>query len=155
MNEMHAQYFSRSGRVKTTGLRYFNVFGEGENEKGQYASIAMQFLKNREHGEPLVIYGDGSQARDFIYVNDVAKITLMLLEKGVNPIYNVGTGSAFRYEDIADAIDMEHKKHIENPLGSYQHLTKADTTKLLNVIRDYKFTSLMDWLGGKANGLPK
>jgi len=155
MNEMHAQYFNRSGRVKTTGLRYFNVFGEGENEKGQYASIAMQFLKNKERGEPSVVYGDGSQARDFIYVNDVAKITVMLLEKGADPIYNVGTGSVFRYEDIADAIDSEHKKHIENPLGSYQYLTKADTTKLLNDIGGYKFTSLMDWLSRKANELPK
>ena len=49
------------------GLRFFNVFGEGENETGQYASIATQFLKSKERGEPLIVYGNGSQARDSFF----------------------------------------------------------------------------------------
>ena len=48
MNEMHADYFHHSKGFHTIGMRFFNVFGEGENENWQYASIAMQFLKNRE-----------------------------------------------------------------------------------------------------------
>ncbi len=147
MNEMHADYFSHSKGLKTVGLRFFNVFGEGENEKGQYASIATQFLKSRNEGKPLVIYGDGSQARDFVYVGDAAKITLMLLEKADNGIYNVGTGNAVPYERIADLIDREHKVHVANPLKAYQYLTKADTTKLIGTIGAFSFKSLEDWLG--------
>ena len=149
MNEMHADYFYNSNGLNSIGLRFFNVFGEGENEKGQYASIAMQFLKNKENEEPLVVYGDGSQARDFIYIEDVAKITLELLEKGSNGVYNVGTGSAISYKNIAEMIDKKNIRYVENPLKAYQYLTKADTTKLLKAIGDYKFVNLENWLTTK------
>ena len=146
INEMHADYFFHSRGLDSIGLRFFNVFGDGENEKGQYASIATQFIKNKRRGEPLVVYGDGSQARDFINVNDVANITLMLLEKGSPGVYNVGTGNAFSYEHIAEIIDKSSIKHVDNPLKAYQYLTKADTSKLLREIGDYKFINLNEWI---------
>ena len=146
MDEMLADYFFHSKGLNTIGLRFFNVFGEGENEKGQYASIATQFLKSRKKSEPLVVYGDGSQARDFIYVWDAARITLMILEKGSSGVYNVGTSKAVSYKDIAETIDKENIKYIENPLKTYQYLTKADTSKLLKVIGDYKFMNLTEWI---------
>ena len=149
INEMHADYFFHSKGLNSIGLRFFNVFGEGENEKGQYASIATQFLKSKERGEPLIIYGDGSQARDFIYVEDVAKITLMILEKGSPGIYNVGTGKAVSYKDIGERVDKWGIKYVENPIRAYQYLTKADTSKLLKVIGDYKFINLENWLTTK------
>ena len=149
INEMHADYFLHSKDLNPIGLRFFNVFGEGENEKGQYASIATQFLKSKERGEPLIIYGDGSQARDFIYVEDVAKITLMILEKGSPGIYNVGTGKAVSYKDIGERVDKWGIKYVENPIRAYQYLTKADTSKLLKVIGDYKFINLENWLTTK------
>ena len=139
MNEMHADFFHNSRSLNTIGMRLFNVFGEGENEKGQYASIATQFMKNKEKGEPLIVYGDGSQARDFIYVEDVAKITLALLEKGSNGVCNVGTGKAVSYRRIGELIDKDKIRYVENPLKAYQHLTRAETSKLLGVIGDYGF----------------
>ena len=149
MNEMHADYFSHSRGLHTIGLRFFNVFGDGENEKGLYASIATQFLKNKENGERLIVYGDGSQARDFIYVEDAAIIALKLLSKGKPGIYNVGTGKEVSYKHIANIIDKKNVKYVKNPLKSYQHLTKADTSKLLHVIGGYKFTRLEKWLSNK------
>ena len=91
-------------------------------------------------------FWDGSQARDFINVNDVANITLMLLEKGSSGVYNVGTGNAFSYEHIAEVIDKSSIKHVDNPLKAYQYLTKADTSKLLRDIGDYKFMNLDEWI---------
>ena len=146
INEVHADYFFHSRGLDSIGLRFFNVFGDGENEKGQYASIATQFIKNKRRGEPLVVYGDGSQARDFINVSDVANITLMLLKKGSPGVYNVGTGNVFSYEHIAEVIDKSSIKHVDNPLKAYQYLTKADTSKLLRDIGDYKFMNLDEWI---------
>ena len=146
MNEMHADYFYNSKGLNSVGLRFFNVFGEGENEKGQYASIATQFLKNKKKGEPLIVYGDGSQARDFIYVEDVAKITLALLEKGSNGVCNVGNGKAVSYRRIGELIDKDKIRYVENPLKAYQHLTRAETSKLLGVIGDYGFLDLEEWI---------
>ena len=151
VNEMRANYYSRSKGLNAVGLRFFNVFGEGENEKGQYASIATQFIKNKKNGEPLVVYGDGSQSRDFIYVNDVAKIALMLLDKADNGIYNVGTGIAVSYRRIAEIIDKEHISYAKNPLKAYQYLTKADTSKLLGTIGGYKFVKLEEWIHKQNN----
>ncbi|MEM0143497.1 MAG: NAD-dependent epimerase/dehydratase family protein [Candidatus Parvarchaeum sp.] len=145
INEMHAQYFMHSKGLQCVGLRFFNVFGEGENEKGQYASIATQFMKNKANGEPLIVYGDGLQARDFVYVNDVARIALMLLDKAGSGVYNIGTGQAISYKRIAEIIDKEHIKYVENPLKSYQYLTKADTSKLFGVIGAYNFVKMEEW----------
>ena len=146
INEMHADYFFHSRSLNSIGLRFFNVFGEGENEKGQYASIATQFLKSKERGEPLIVYGNGSQARDFIHVSDVARITLMLLEKGSSGVYNVGTGKAISYKNIGEMIDRDGIKYVENPLKAYQYLTEADTSKLSKVIGDYEFINLGKWI---------
>ena len=146
INEMYADYFLHSKGLNSIGLRFFNVFGEGENEKGQYASIATQFIKSKERGEPLIVYGNGSQARDFIHVSDVARITLMLLEKGSSGVYNVGTGKAISYKNIGEMIDRDGIKYVENPLKAYQYLTEADTSKLSKVIGDYEFINLGKWI---------
>lgn len=146
MNEMIADYFYHYKNLNTLGLRFFNVFGEGENEKGPYASIVMQFIKNKEKNKPLIIYGDGLQARDFINVKDVAIITRMLLKKSNYGIYNVGTNKAVSYKSIGEIIDKAHIKYIKNPLKSYQYLTKADNSKLLHTIGHYNFIDVKEWL---------
>ncbi len=142
INEAIAASYEDVYGMRTTGLRYFNVYGEGENRKGNYASIITIFLDANSNGMPLEIYGNGKQARDLINVSDVAKITMMLLENGKHPIYNVGTGKATSYEDIANAINKTNKKYINNPLSSYQYLTRADTGRLRKTIGDYKFIEI-------------
>jgi UDP-glucose 4-epimerase len=142
INEMVADSYSDIYKMDIIGMRFFNVFGLGENEKGDYASIMSIFIRENANGRPLVIYGDGSQARDFIYVEDVAEIALLLLERGKEPIYNVGTGTAIQYEEIANIINKSNKIYIKNPLSSYQYLTKADTKRLLDTIGKFKFTSV-------------
>ncbi len=139
IDEMLADSYRGVCDMAITGLRFFNVYGEGENEKGNYASIITQFLRADSKSEPLVIYGDGSQRRDFVNVADAARITLMALERGTADIYNVGSGSAISYEDIADIINAKNKRHVPNPLSSYQYLTIADTKRLRTLIGDYKF----------------
>jgi nucleoside-diphosphate-sugar epimerase len=142
MNEMVAQSYEEIYRVKTTGLRFFNTYGDGENAKGDYASIISLFRTAKRQGEPLVVYGDGTQARDLINVRDVARISLDLLEKGSAPVYNIGTGVATQYLTIAKLIDPEHIVHVPNPLPSYQYLTRADTTRLRETIGDYRCVAL-------------
>lgn len=131
-----------SYQLRTLALRYFNVYGNGENQKGDYASVVTLFLKARKNGESLVIYGNGTQARDLIDVRDVAQITLDLLEKGSYHIYNVGTGVATTYATIAGMIDEHHITYVPNPLPSYQDYTRAETTRLREALGDYQFIEL-------------
>ncbi len=140
MDEMLAHSYRDAYGLDVIGLRFFNVYGPGENEKGNYASLITQFISAKQKGERPIVYGDGSQARDHIHVNDAANITMMLLEKGKEEVYNVGTGVPLKYSDIAKMlVDESRIEYVKNPLHSYQMLTKADTTRMLKTIGAYKF----------------
>jgi UDP-glucose 4-epimerase len=142
MNEMMAKSYEDVLEIKATGLRYFNVYGNGENEKGDYASIVTLFLKAKKNGEPLVVYGDGTQARDLVNVTDAARITLDALEKGSYDIYNIGTGVATAYRTIAEMIDKERIRYVPNPLPSYQYYTRAETGRVREIVGDYELRGL-------------
>jgi nucleoside-diphosphate-sugar epimerase len=144
MNEMVAKSYEHVHGLRATGLRFFNVYGKGENAKGDYASIVTIFLNALKKREPLVVYGDGTQSRDLIYVEDAARVTLDLLERGSDDIYNVGTGNSTTYTAIARMLDPNRINYIPNPLRDYQHYTRAETTRLRRVLRDYEFVDLKD-----------
>jgi len=142
MNEMVAKSYERIHTMRATGLRFFNVYGTGENAKGDYASIVTIFLKARKNREPLVVYGDGKQARDLIHVRDAARVTVDLLEKGAEDVYNVGTGASTAYTAIAEMIDRHNIKYVPNPLPDYQYYTRADAARLRRALGDYEFVDL-------------
>jgi nucleoside-diphosphate-sugar epimerase len=147
MNEMVARSYAQIRRMRTIGLRFFNVYGNGENAKGDYASIVTIFLKAKSKGEPLVVYGDGRQARDLIHVTDAATLTMDLLEQGDAEIYNVGTGAAMSFNDIARMIDPDHIEYVPNPLTDYQYYTRADTRRLRKTLGDYRPADLPTGIG--------
>jgi nucleoside-diphosphate-sugar epimerase len=156
MNEMVAKSYEDIYGIRTTALRYFNVYGKGENEKGDYASIVALFLHAQKNGEALVVYGDGEQARDLIDVTDAARITLDVAEKGPHQIYNVGTGIATTYKSIAARIDKDHVKYVRNPLTSYQYYTRADTQRVSTVMGKRKLRPLDDGIAAmrRTDGTP-
>ncbi len=129
---------------QVVGLRYFNVYGPGEQHKGSMASVAWHFNNQvREDGEARLFsgsggYGDGEQLRDFVYVDDVCNVNLWFLDHPeVSGIYNTGTGRAQAFNDVAKAVIDWHGKgkiryipfpeHLE---GAYQSYTEADLTQL-------------------------
>ncbi len=146
MNEMKADSYRDDHGMAPVGLRFFNIYGTGENEKGDYASIITQFIGMKLQGKPLVVYGDGSQARDFIHVEDAAKLALIALEEGKHPVYNVGTGKTISYDEIANLIDKEHKAYVTNPYKAYQMLTRADTKRLRELAPDFVFADVREMI---------
>ena len=72
INEMTANLFNQYG-LETVSLRYFNTYGVGENSKGEYSSVIWKFIDSIRNGKKPVIFGDGTQRRDFIYVEDTAR----------------------------------------------------------------------------------
>ena len=149
INEMMAQSYQDLHGIQTVGLRFFSVYGDGENDKGNYASIISLFSKEKAEGRSITVYGDGKQARDMINVSDVAEISLMLMENGTEMLYNVGTGKSVSYNELAEIVGGTEIKHVKNPLSSYQHLTRADTSRLRRVIGNYKFIDSKDWISGR------
>lgn len=121
--------------VKSVGLRLFSVYGPKEQYKGEYANIVSQFLWLMKKDQPPIIFGDGTQTRDFIYVADVVEAFMLSAEKDFEcEIFNVGTGIARSFNDVVDLINRILGKSIKpiykpNPIKNYVYHTLADTTK--------------------------
>jgi len=145
---------------KIAGLRFFNVFGPNEYHKGQLASVPWHSTNQiRETGQIKLFqshnprYADGAQERDFVYVKDVCAVVLWFLDHpDANGIFNVGTGQARTFKDLALAIfralgkpvDIAYIPTPENIRASYQYHTQADLTRLRSIGCDAPFLSLED-----------
>ena len=141
INEMTAKMFKDYG-LEVVALRYFNTYGIGENSKGPYSSVIWKFIESIRNSKKPVIYGDGKQSRDFVYVKDVAIASLLSMEKGVpGETYNVGTGRSTAFNAIFDIVKREtgyegEAEYVKNPLKSYQEFTLADISKSKRIL-DY------------------
>jgi UDP-glucose 4-epimerase len=92
--------------LPTIIFRYFNVYGERQPLRGQYAPVIGIFLRQRSSGEPLTIIGDGNQRRDFTYVGDVVNANIMAAVSKIDSeafgqVYNVGTSTNYSINQIA------------------------------------------------------
>ncbi|MES2766365.1 MAG: ADP-glyceromanno-heptose 6-epimerase [Bacteroidota bacterium] len=143
---------------KTCGIKFFNVFGPNEYSKGDMASMVFKaFRQIKQTGGVKLFksnspeYKDGDQKRDFIYVKDACDVMwTMLQENSINGIYNLGTGKARSWNDLASAVfkamDVAPKiEYIEMPeslKSQYQNFTEANMTSLEKTSAFKKFMSL-------------
>jgi ADP-L-glycero-D-manno-heptose 6-epimerase len=127
------------------GFRYFNVYGPREQHKGSMASVAFHLHNQLMSGETVQLftgtggYGDGEQRRDFVYVEDVVDVLLWFLDHPEQSgIFNLGTGCAQSFNDVARAVIATHGRgqlqyipFPEHLKGRYQSFTEADISRLL------------------------
>ena len=172
-------------KTQIAGFRYFNVYGPREAHKGRMASVAFHnFNQFRASGKVQLFegwagYGNGMQRRDFVSVEDVVKVNLHFLEHGISGIYNLGTGRAQTFNDVASTVVNTLRKRAEKaPLaldalvaegaveyvafpdalkGKYQSFTEADTTRLRGAGYDAPFLTVeegvaryCDWLSSRT-----
>jgi UDP-glucose 4-epimerase len=92
------EFWDQGGEI--IGLRYFNVYGKGQT--GTYAGVITQFMKRLDHNLAPIIYGKGTQVRDFVSVEDVARANIMAMDADTaHGFYNVGTGKAISISELA------------------------------------------------------
>jgi UDP-glucose 4-epimerase len=103
-----ALYHRHKGTETTfdyVGLRYMNVYGPRQDYQGAYIAVIMKMLDRLDRGEPPVVYGDGSQAYDFVYVGDVAAANLCAMRaEATDAFYNVGTGTKTTIRELAELV---------------------------------------------------
>ena len=134
--------------LETVIFRYFNVYGERQPLKGQYAPLIGIFQKQKDAGEPMTIVGNGKQTRDFTYVGDVIKANLLAASSD-NPdvlgeVFNVGTGKNYSVLDVADIIDGK-RVFIDSRPGEARD-TLADLTKSKELLNYTPGVDLKDWI---------
>jgi len=153
--ERLAELYSKLHKVRSIGLRLFSVYGPREEHKKQYANVITQFLWKMLKDEQPVIYGDGTQTRDFIHVSDVVDACMLAMNYRTKfEIFNIGTGDAYSFNDVVELLNLLllkdiSPKYIKNPVKNYVKHTLADTRK---AERKLKFKSKVDLEKG-ARGL--
>ncbi len=100
MGEKYLETHSRLYGLKYVSLRYGNVYGPRQDPDGEAGVVAI-FAGRLLAGKNLVIFGDGEQTRDFVYVGDVARANVMALEKNVGGVFNIGSGKETSVNEIA------------------------------------------------------
>jgi nucleoside-diphosphate-sugar epimerase len=97
-------FFHRYG-LPFVGLRYMNVYGPRQDYRGAYIAVIMKMLDSIDRGEPLVIYGDGSQAYDFVYAGDCGRANVCAMKAdSTDRFYNVGTGVRTTIKELAETL---------------------------------------------------
>ena len=135
--------------LPTIVFRYFNVYGERQPLKGQYAPVIGIFLRQRSAGEPLTIVGDGNQRRDFTYVGDVVNANVLAATKEVDSeafgeVYNVGTANNYSINQISRMIS-DNVTNIA-PRPGETRLSLANNQKLRKTFGWEPTMVLEDWI---------
>jgi len=107
--------FSRVYAMEIVSLRYFNVFGPRQDPMSQYAAVVPRFIRAVAADEPVTVYGDGEQSRDFTYVDNVVAANLLAADAaGVSgEIVNVATGGSITVNELADTIGRLLSRSVE------------------------------------------
>jgi UDP-glucose 4-epimerase len=105
VNELYARLYTQTYSLPVVALRYFNVYGPRQNPNSAYAAAISIFAQRLVNGEPITIYGDGKQSRDFIFVKDVVRANLQAAEsEAAGEAFNICTGHETTLLDLLEEL---------------------------------------------------
>lgn len=141
--------YNRLYGLKTVIFRYFNVYGERQPGRGQYAPVIGIFLNQHKQKLPLTVVGDGHQKRDFVYVGDVCKANILAATKEVDvqyfgQIYNIGTGENISVKELAEQIS-ENIEYLPPRIGEIEY-SLADSTKFKTIFGWQPTINIKQWI---------
>jgi UDP-glucose 4-epimerase len=149
-NELYGAVWNRIFDVETVGLRYFNVFGPRQDPKSEYAAVIPRFILWGVERKPLIVHGDGTQSRDFTYIDNVVAANLLAARAPAEAVsgksYNVGCGSRTSLLEIIAMLEgmLGHplkRKHTPSRVGDVPH-TLADIGRAK---KDMGYNPLVDF----------
>lgn len=135
--ELYLQSFYESYGLNYTALRYFNVFGPGQDKNSQYASVIPNFISALLEGKQAKIYGDGEQTRDFVYVKDIVRANINAAESDFNGTVNIASGEKLSVNQLYEIVkktlgsDLEPEYLPERP-GDIKH-SLADISNMSKI----------------------
>ena len=129
--------FYESYGLNYTALRYFNVFGPKQDKNSPYAAVIPNFINAILEDKQPVIYGDGEQTRDFVYVGDVASANINAAQSDFNGIVNVASGKRITINQLYSIVKKTlntntEVEYLEERPGDIKH-SQADISNLKNI----------------------
>ena len=136
-DEFLAEKYSKD-KVSIIGLRYFNVYGKGQTDS--YAGVITKFINRLKDKKSPIIYGSGTQLRDFIFVEDVAFANIAAMKSDVkNGFFNIGTGIGTSIQQLAEIMiaisELELEPQYEKTLEGDIQSSQADTSLTESVLK--------------------
>ena len=133
MEHLADQYRQRL-KKPIVGLRYFNVYGPGEDHKGRFASMIHQLAKQMRAGRQPRIFTAGEQRRDFVYVDDVVQANIAAVQSKRGGVFNVGSGKSWTFNQVVADLNRVlgtslEPEYFHNPYRFTQDWTEADLTE--------------------------
>ena len=154
--ESYCSVFTTGYGLPTVSLRYFNVYGPRQDPDSEYAAVIPKFIQAALQGEPLTIYGDGQQTRDFTYVADVVEANIVAAMRETTGVFNVAHGEAVTINTLAELVRSLTKSdsdiRYEPPRAGDVLASTADNSRLVEVGHAPR-TSLEDGMRSIITGL--
>lgn len=145
INELYAKVFTDIYGIETIGLRYFNVFGMRQNPDGAYAAAIPKFIKSYLDGKSPVVFGDGTQSRDFTFVDNVVQANqlaaLSTNPEAVNTVYNIAYGASIPLNELLRLLQKmlgRFDRSIMDVSVKYENARKGDIKHSLASIEKAK-----------------
>lgn len=151
------QMYSRLFGLETVIFRYFNVFGEHQPTKGQYAPVVGLFQRQHASGKPMTVVGDGYQRRDYTHVSDVVEANILASvcedPNAIGQIFNIGSGMNYNIHDIVEMVGGNDAKYeyIPERAGEARE-TLSDCTKAHEILGWNPKVRLEEWLSHATSG---
>ncbi|HEY2993986.1 MAG TPA: SDR family oxidoreductase [Methylomirabilota bacterium] len=146
--ESYCQVYAAAFGLETVCLRYFNVFGPRQDPKSEYAAVIPRFILWALEGTPLEVHGDGTQSRDFTYIDNVvdANLAAATAPAAAGEVFNVGCGNRVSLLSIIERIEKilgrpVARRHTPGRAGDVPH-TQADVSKAERLM---KYTARVDF----------
>jgi UDP-glucose 4-epimerase len=156
MGELYAAQFSRSTSLETISLRYFNVFGPRQNPERGYAAVIPLFIRKLANGDRPVIFGDGTQTRDFTFIDNIVEANLRVAQVSVpsGAILNIGTGTRISLNELVDLLNeicgsQKAPVYELERLGDIKH-SRASIRLSKDLLGDYNVADLREGLAKTA-----
>lgn len=132
--EYYLELYRREGKIQSTSIRFFNVFGPRQDPKGAYAAAVPIFMEKALRHEDITIFGDGGATRDFIYVKDIVGALSFAAQNDISGTFNAGYGGQITINDLAQKIISAASSnsrivHLDERSGDVRH-SRASAEKL-------------------------
>jgi UDP-glucose 4-epimerase len=136
--EYYCEVYRRSFGLATASLRLFNVYGPGQDPRGEYAAVIPRFIMQVLRRSPPVIFGDGNQVRDFVSVKDVVRANILAMQRDAVGVFNIGSGDRTTILRLAGAVmeigGLSREPVFEKPRPGDIRESVADISRARDVI---------------------
>lgn len=147
IGELYCKQYSKHFGLDTVALRYFNAFGPRQPMEGTYSLVIGVFMNQKKEGKKMTVFGDGTQTRDFTWIEDIVRANILAMTSKNNlegQTINIGSGKETSVNQIADLIGGERVYINPNPRATFEEARKVADNKKAKLLLGWEPTVFIE-----------